>query len=158
MRRKIPAILASASPRRLQLLNLLHIHPEVIIPAVDESPDTGETPEEFTLRIAREKGESIMNEERKNSLVISASKESMVQIAELVGRLDSSGAKRQRVYVYPLEYADVNNVATILRGMFEENATTRSGEGETLLTTRSAQGASDEIRSALSAGARSSRR
>ena len=83
---------------------------------------------------------------RTNSLIVSAARESMMQIAELVGRLDSSASKRERVYVYPLQHADVDNVAAILRGMFDANAsTTTRTQAENPLTTRTTTGASTDL-------------
>lgn len=58
---------------------------------------------------------------RTGSLIVSAPRQMMPSIEQMVKQLDSSTAKRQRVFVYSLEYADVNNVATVLRGMFDEN-------------------------------------
>lgn len=57
---------------------------------------------------------------RTNSLLITASQDAMDQIAETVERLDSDGARRQRVFVYELDNADVDNVAAVLRGMFQD--------------------------------------
>jgi hypothetical protein len=43
----------------------------------------------------------------------------MSQIGEMIAQLDSSSSKKQKVFVYSLEHADVDNVAEILKGMFE---------------------------------------
>lgn len=49
-------ILASASPRRVQLLAQIGITPDEIIPAeIDETPRKGELPIDYAKRIAREK-------------------------------------------------------------------------------------------------------
>jgi len=56
---------------------------------------------------------------RTSSVIISAAKELMDQISEMVAQLDTNPAKKQKVYVYSLENADVQSVETILRGMFE---------------------------------------
>jgi septum formation protein len=50
-----PLILASASPRRRQLLELLGVAIEVVPSAVDELPDAGELPARFAIRAARDK-------------------------------------------------------------------------------------------------------
>jgi type II secretory pathway component GspD/PulD (secretin) len=73
---------------------------------------------------------------RTNSLIVSAARETMTTIAEMIGRLDASSDKKQKVFVVPLEHADVDNVADILRGMFEDGSstgrrTTTSGSGNT---------------------------
>ena len=43
----------------------------------------------------------------------------MSQIKPMVEQLDADASRRQKVYVYSLEYADTDNLAAILRGMFE---------------------------------------
>jgi septum formation protein len=52
-------ILASRSPRRLELLAQIGLHPEVVGADVDESPRTGEAPADFVLRIARDKARAV---------------------------------------------------------------------------------------------------
>jgi septum formation protein len=54
-----PLILASASPRRAELLAQIGVAPDRIDPAhVDESPLAGETPRLLALRLARAKAEA----------------------------------------------------------------------------------------------------
>lgn len=54
-------ILASASPRRRDLLAQVGICPSEIFPAdIDESPRKGEIPREYALRMAREKALAVM--------------------------------------------------------------------------------------------------
>ena len=54
--RNPPLVLASASPRRLDLLARLGIEPEAIAPAeIDETPAPGELPRAYARRMAREK-------------------------------------------------------------------------------------------------------
>lgn len=49
-------VLASASPRRLDLLRQVGIEPDLIDPAeIDEHPRRGETPRQLSLRLAQEK-------------------------------------------------------------------------------------------------------
>ena len=53
-------ILASASPRRLDLLARIGVEPDAVVPAdVDESVPTGELPRDHALRLAREKAEAV---------------------------------------------------------------------------------------------------
>jgi len=100
---------------------------------------------------------------RTNMLLVRASRETLFQVAEMVGRLDASDARTQRVRVIPLEHADAENVAGILRGMFEAPAgTTRTGtiprtgtagtaatQGTGRLTDRATRGASTGTTSTL---------
>ena len=55
-----PLVLASASPRRRDLLAQIHITPDAIEPAaLDETPLPRELPRAHTLRLAREKAECV---------------------------------------------------------------------------------------------------
>ena len=77
---------------------------------------------------------------RTSSIVVSASHDLMVQIAPMIEQLDGNPAKRQRVYVYSLENADVKEVEQVLRGMFERTTTQNNrnnSQQESVLTTRS---------------------
>lgn len=69
---KINTVLASASPRRLELLNLINICPEVLIPEVMEEAAADEEPEKFVSRIAMEKGQFVRKRDHFDSLIISA--------------------------------------------------------------------------------------
>jgi general secretion pathway protein D len=92
---------------------------------------------------------------RTNSLVVTASRESMMQIAETVGRLDQTDAKKQRVFMHSLEHADAENVAAVLRGMFgDQSVITRSGaqSGTSRLSERAATGASTEATAGMNSG------
>ncbi len=54
-------ILASASPRRRELLARLGIEPAAIVPAdIDETPHKGELPHDYAVRMAREKAEAVV--------------------------------------------------------------------------------------------------
>lgn len=58
-------ILASASPRRKDLLLEAGIHPDAIIPAdIDETPGKGEQPRAYALRMAVEKAQKIAATEK----------------------------------------------------------------------------------------------
>ncbi|MDO8838898.1 MAG: Maf family nucleotide pyrophosphatase [Parvibaculum sp.] len=53
-------VLASASPRRLELLARIGIEPAAIVPAeIDETPLKGEVPRAHAERLAREKAEAV---------------------------------------------------------------------------------------------------
>ena len=62
-------------------------------------------------------------DQRTSSIIISAATELMPQIAEMVAQLDSSPAKKQKVFVYSLENADVQQVEQILQNMFTRSTT-----------------------------------
>ncbi len=52
--------LASASPRRQDLLRQAGIAHQVIVPSIDEVVQSGETAEEFVMRVAREKAQFVL--------------------------------------------------------------------------------------------------
>src|SRR5438552_16799999 len=65
-------ILASASPRRLDLLARIGVTPDAVIPAdVDESVPRGELPRDHALRLAREKAEAV-TAKAPDSLILAA--------------------------------------------------------------------------------------
>lgn len=59
----VKLILASASPRRLELLEQINITPDAIVPAeIDETPHPREKPERYVLRVACEKARKVATE------------------------------------------------------------------------------------------------
>jgi septum formation protein len=65
-------ILASASPRRLDLLARIGVNPDAVIPAdVDETVPRGELPREHAIRLAREKAAAVAAQHR-DALVLAA--------------------------------------------------------------------------------------
>jgi type II secretory pathway component GspD/PulD (secretin) len=80
-------------------------------------------------------------DQRTASIIVSAASELMPQIAEMIAQLDSNPARKQKVFVYSLENADVQQVEQLLRGMFErtstQNRNNNSANQNSALTTRS---------------------
>jgi len=67
-----PLVLASASPRRLELLKLVGIEPDRVLPAdIDETPLKGETPPRLAERLARSKAEAVARAEP-DSIILAA--------------------------------------------------------------------------------------
>src|SRR4051812_45788165 len=65
-------ILASASPRRLDLLARIGVTPDAVVPAdIDESVPRGELPREHAVRLAREKAQAVATQEP-DTLVLAA--------------------------------------------------------------------------------------
>jgi septum formation protein len=65
-------VLASASPRRLDLLARIGVKPDAVVPAeIDESVPNGELPRQHALRLAQEKAEAIASREP-DALVLAA--------------------------------------------------------------------------------------
>ncbi|GJM16635.1 MAG: Maf-like protein [Thermodesulfobacteriota bacterium] len=65
-------VLASTSPRRKDLLESVGIQFEIIAPSSDESLLSKENPEEYALRLSREKALSVSQNLDENTLVIGA--------------------------------------------------------------------------------------
>ena len=66
----IPFILASASPRRLELLRQIGLEPAQVIPAeIDETPFKGELPKAYVTRIAQEKARHVAIEYAGNTIL-----------------------------------------------------------------------------------------
>lgn len=65
-------ILASCSPRRKDLLQLIGLQPEIVIPQIDESRNPDEKVDRFLERIAIAKGIQIYNRNYHDTLIISA--------------------------------------------------------------------------------------
>jgi septum formation protein len=58
--RAVPLILASASPRRLELLARLGVIPDEVVPAqIDETPRSAERPDGYACRMAAEKAAAV---------------------------------------------------------------------------------------------------
>jgi septum formation protein len=65
-------VLASASPRRLDLLARIGVVPDAVVPAdVDESVPKGELPRDHALRLAREKAQAVTSK-HPDALVLAA--------------------------------------------------------------------------------------
>ena len=58
-----PIVLASGSPRRLQLLEMLGIPCRVVVPDVDETRAPAEAPEAYVVRLARAKAAVVAAQE-----------------------------------------------------------------------------------------------
>jgi type II secretory pathway component GspD/PulD (secretin) len=93
----------------------------------------GAQPQDASSDRLKKKGRVLaVADARTASIIISAASEMMPQIEEMVAQLDSSPAKKQKVFVYSLENADVQQVETVLRDMFERTTTAnRSSQNDT---------------------------
>lgn len=81
---------------------------------------------------------------RTGSLIVTASRDLMPQIEAMIKQLDQSRAKRQRVYVYNLENADVSQVEQIVRDMFDRSNLSRNNNQGSALQNRSQQNAQNQ--------------
>jgi septum formation protein len=79
-----PIVLASGSPRRRQLLEMLRIPHRVVAPDVDESRRDGEAPERYVVRLAHAKARAVV--ERAPGDIVLAADTTVVQAGELFGK------------------------------------------------------------------------
>jgi septum formation protein len=66
-----PLVLASQSPRRKELLEVLGIPFSIVVPVTDENPKFGESPEDYVVRVARDKARDVASRVSR-SIVLSA--------------------------------------------------------------------------------------
>jgi septum formation protein len=79
-----PLVLASQSPRRKELLEVLGVPFSIVVPVTDESPKFGESPEEYVIRVARDKAQDVAARVHR-SIVLSA--DTVVTIdSEILGK------------------------------------------------------------------------
>lgn len=64
-------------------------------------------------------------DDRTNTVIVTAASETMPLIAQMVEQLDVDPAQTQRVYVYPLENANVEEIQEILEAMFQSSSSSR---------------------------------
>lgn len=107
---------------------------------------------------AKKKGRVItMPDHRTASIVVSAARDLMPQISQMITQLDANPAKKQKVFVYDLENADPQQVQEVLKSLFESNQnqtrrTTGSSGQNSALTTRSTQSQNGNTRTGVSSG------
>jgi septum formation protein len=70
-RMKLNLVLASQSPRRRELLSILGHEFSVVPSSIDETPTPGENPEDYAVRVARDKGMEVASRVS-HSIVLSA--------------------------------------------------------------------------------------
>lgn len=86
-------VLASASPRRAALLRAAGISFEVDAPNVDEDLKPGETPEQYVLRVARDKTRAVAC--RKTGKIVLGADTTVVADGEIFGKpADAQDARR----------------------------------------------------------------
>ena len=58
---------------------------------------------------------------RTYSVIVTASKDAMPEIGEIIAQLDASTARKQKVFVYTMENANVKHVETVLKNLFQSS-------------------------------------
>jgi type II secretory pathway component GspD/PulD (secretin) len=89
---------------------------------------------DMSTRLQQQSKVTAVPDPRTGSIVVSASRDLMDQIGQMIAQLDADPAKKQKVFVYSVENTDPAAVEEILRGLFEgQNSRNR---GNTRSTTR----------------------
>lgn len=87
-------ILASSSPRRLELMRLVNLNPEVHPPRIPEVVRPHESPEQFVCRVSVEKGRFVRGNLGHDAVVVSA--DTVVILGgQILGKPDSRDHARQ---------------------------------------------------------------
>jgi septum formation protein len=90
-----PLILASASPRRAELLTLAGFAFTVEVADVDETEHPGEAPDAYVLRVARDKARTVADRRRDPGCVVLAADTTVVAGGEILAKpADESDAIR----------------------------------------------------------------
>ncbi len=156
----IPVVLASSSPRRKALLNLLGIEPEVVIPNIEEVRREGEAPKAYVERLAREKASVV---HRPDALVVAADTtvalddhilekpQSEAEAASMLRRLQSrdhvvhtaiavaydgnhvSGVESTRVWLMPLDDRSIKDYIATGESMDKAGAYGIQGYGSAMV-------------------------
>lgn len=96
---------------------------------------------------------------RTYSVVVTAAKTQMPEIGEMIAKLDTSSDRKQKVYVYTLENADVKQVESILKNLFQgsNSRVSTSNEVDPLSTRASNNSQTTATTPSLSIGGSGSR-
>jgi septum formation protein len=111
----LEVILASQSPRRRQLLDLVGIRHDVRPADVDESLVVGELPEQYAERLAREKAE-VISKSAGNALIIAADTTVVIDEMVLGKPLDVGDAERMLRMLSGRSHTVITAVAASHRG------------------------------------------
>jgi septum formation protein len=88
--------LASASPRRRELLAQVGLVPEIVVQDVDESQLPGEAPETYVTRLARQKAQAALRDPRCTlSLPVVAADTTVVCAGQLLGKPETLDEARR---------------------------------------------------------------
>lgn len=143
-------ILASASPRRVDLLSQIGIEPDSILPAyIDETPRKAEIPRDHALRLAREKAHTIQQSNNipsdKSCVILAA--DTVVGVGRRI--LPKAETVDQAKYCLDLLSGRGHRVFTGV-ALIEPDGTLRSRVVETRLTMKSLS--ESEIKKYLDSG------
>jgi septum formation protein len=120
-------VLASASPRRAELLAAAGFAFRVVPADVDETPRADELPQAYALRVAREKADAVFHRCRESGSTVLGADTIVVLNGEILGKPDDSGDARRMLGLLSNAVHDVHT-AVVVR--------TSHGERAQVVTTR----------------------
>ncbi|CAN5355563.1 MAG: septum formation inhibitor Maf [Acidobacteria bacterium] len=120
-------VLASASPRRAELLTSAGFSFEVAAADVDETPHSGELPQAYTLRVARAKAAAVFSRCRKSGTQVLAADTVVVVDGQILGKPAGAVDAERMLKILSGKAHDVHT-AVVLRS--------DSGEASEVVTTR----------------------
>lgn len=111
----LPLYLASASPRRRELLAQIGVPVQVIAPSIDETPSQGELPTDYVQRIARSKVAAGVSQAPQGAVVLAADTAVILDERILGKPLDRDDALRTLAMLSGREHRVLSAVA-VARG------------------------------------------
>jgi septum formation protein len=120
-------ILASASPRRAELLASAGFLFEVIPPEVDETPRAGESAQTYAIRVAEDKAAAVAERCGASGGIILAADTVVVAGGQILGKPNDSSDARRMLRLLSGEAHDVHTAVVMRSGVRQrqEIATTR---------------------------------
>jgi septum formation protein len=120
-------ILASASPRRAELLTAAGFAFRVVPADVDETPLAGELPEAYALRVARDKADTVFRRCRESGAAIVAADTVVALNGEILGKPNDSTDARRMLRLLSNDVHDVHTGVVVRTSVAEraEVITTR---------------------------------
>ena len=115
-------ILASASPRRAELLTSAGFNFEVMPAGVDETVRPRENPMQYALRVARDKANSIHAKCRESGAVILSADTVVVADAEILGKPEDSDDARRMLRLLSGRAHDVHTAVVVRQGSVDRDA------------------------------------
>jgi len=114
-------ILASASPRRAELLRAAGFEFDVVLPDVDETPAAGEDPRQYALRVARDKASTIQGACGEAGALILSADTVVVANGEILGKPRDSDDAGRMLRLLSARGHEVHTAVVIRRGQAERS-------------------------------------
>jgi septum formation protein len=113
--------LASASPRRAELLRAAGFEFDVVPADVDETPAAGEDPMQYVLRVARDKASTIQGARGEAGALILSADTVVVANGEILGKPRDSDDAGRMLRLLSARAHDVHTAVVIRRGAAERS-------------------------------------